>query len=519
MLLLVLAVILPANCVWSQPPNFTEEEAAYQQALQYIEQHRKNNVTITVSDLAGRPLRNANVSYMQTSHDFVFGVFGNGWGIPNEDDAAGWRLYCDLVTKINATIVMTTWYFWAYTEPERGKFVWYSADMQFQRIWNHCPASRFIIVFANLNQEREQTPGWVGINRLNNETFFAEFKQDLYDYVSHVVKKYASRVDYWVTEAELNLNTAMAFLWRNITKGIEIDLIEAHAIRDADPDARILLMPGYITKGGEPAHEFAKRFLALDVNIDGFSIETYPDDYGGAYKHTPIFYKQVINELQALGKPVFIMETGYPSQPCVPCDEKGGWIPWSRDEPTQAAWVKYMTGISYGTEGVIGITYYPVDILDPSGAVQAFTNFGLLTRQGRAKQAYWTCLEQIQMFTTSGSETTDAQGRLSFRGFAGNYVITVTTAYGQKSETHIHVQQLSNSTYAEQQDFSITLAPQPIINSTSAITSRTTTASSQAVQIATAAIDVRPAILLGAIAVVGIAAAVSLAIQRKRRKR
>jgi hypothetical protein len=92
-ILLIGLVFLGGVSGSSQPPGFWEEERAYQAALQYIEQQRKSDVLIKVVDQGGAPVKDASISYQQTTHDFAFGFTGNpGWATPS-DEAQGWKLF------------------------------------------------------------------------------------------------------------------------------------------------------------------------------------------------------------------------------------------------------------------------------------------------------------------------------------------------------------------------------------------------------------------------------------------
>ncbi|HXZ89929.1 MAG TPA: hypothetical protein VEG61_02605, partial [Candidatus Dormibacteraeota bacterium] len=258
--------------------------------------------------------------------------------------------------------------------------------------------------------------------------------------------------------------------------------------------------------------------------------EAYPwKDWSLNAEGTPVFYRQYAKSMADLGRPVFIQETGYPSEGCGElCVDN--WPAWNRvfDESTQAAWVRYMLGIAFGTEGIIGVTSWFVDLRPDDWSVQSFKSMGLATRDGRAKQAYSAYLDEVENFTTSGRGITDAQGRVSFRGFAGYYTIAVTAADGQRSKIGIHVLQLSNSTHAGRQDFTITFAPHPMVNSTSTTIQIATTTSaivmtspSQTVvttssQEITPSPNYEPYIIAG---VIGIVAAVCFAVVRRRTRR
>lgn len=608
--LLLGLVLLSGVASSSQPPGFWDEERAYQAALQYIEHHRKSDVSITVVDQAGVPVKGATVDYQQTTHDFAFGFIGNpGWASPsdeapgwkyfeftqgqyrvaqpgkaqlasgencrsgsclhvkvdrdqnlgiNSDDVAigpgaayevtfwikvvqappsgigptfgvywgkgavgsawqgvdlslatprltpgdympitlevaaprtatraiigvrvnmegahpgdvefylddvsftrsgstqnllsnpgfepteaqAWALWSELCRSMNAWIQLV-WQVWPDTEPQPDVFQWETADYWFQRILGRCPGAHFIVLFSDLScggcpRLGTYVPNWVEVERLTDAVVFERFKQDLYDYVYHVAQRYASKVQWWSTMNEINWRTP-ELLGGDIEKAIEIDRIIIKAIRDAHPPAKVLLATSFF----EPARdfpslspfEFAQRALQAGLQVDGITLQAWP--YAQA---TPLFYQSYVRQLASLGKPVFIQETGYPSQPTQPARL---WRAWGGilDEPTQAAWVKYMTAIPYGTENVMGVLLvFAVD--DNTIPSWPFTHMGLFTREGRTKQAYDVYRQHIKMFTTTGSGSTDESGKIAFRGFAGEYTVTVTAPDGRKVEQTIHV--------------------------------------------------------------------------------
>jgi hypothetical protein len=605
-LVLVLSGFLTQS-IYSQPPGFWEEERAYQAALQYIEQHRKSDVSIKVVDQAAAPVKGASVSYQQTTHDFFLGFGGDptatpsdeplGWkfleliqgewdlarpgkakvvsgekcrsgnclhvkvnhdqnlwfnsddvpivanapyevtfwikviqapasvaalefGIAwakgaigtewqkvganlitprltvgdytqlmiktnaptqatrarfrvwidmegasgdlefylddislvrssstqnllrnpsfEETEAAAWALWSELCQSMNAWIAFEAW--WSDIEPQPDVFQWEIADFRLGRILDRCPGAHFIQFFT-FGGGLRHIPNWVEFKQLNDLVVFERFKQDLYDYVYHVVQRYADKVQWWTTLNELNTDEILGDLKITIEKAIEVDRVIALAIRDAHPQAKILLATSYFNPAYDSPtispFEFAQRALRAGLQVDGIALEAYP-----FAKATPLFYQSYVRQLASLGKPVFIQETGYPSQP-----GPGEWMAWGKifDETTQAAWVKYMIAIPYGTENVLGVLL--VIAVDGRFPDWPFNTMGLFTREGRTKQAYDVYRQHIQRFTTVGSGNTNGQGQLAFRGFAGEYTVIVTAPDGRKVEQTIHVREKAENNF------------------------------------------------------------------------
>jgi GH35 family endo-1,4-beta-xylanase len=361
-----------------------------------------------------------------------------------QTEAEAWALWSELCRSMNAWVQLM-WNVWPYTEPQPDVFRWEIADFWFQRILGRCPGARFILIFAV--HEAVRLPAWVDVNRLRDPSAFERFKQDLYDYVYRVAQRYRDRVRWWGTQNEANTDPVLR-MFGTLEKVIEMDRVIVEAIRNAHPQAKILLVTSYF----EPARafpaispfEFAQRALRAGLRVDGITLQAWP--YAQA---TPLFYQNYVRQLASLGKPVFIQETGYPSRSTQPARI---WQAWSGvfNEVIQAAWAKYMTTIPYGTENVIGVLWvFAVD--DNTIPNWPFTHMGLFTRDGSTKQAYGVYREHIRMFTTTGSGRTAESGEITFRGFAGDYTVTVTAPDGRKVEETIHINE------GERNEFTITL--------------------------------------------------------------
>jgi len=70
---------------------------------------------------------------------------------------------------------------------------------------------------------------------------------------------------------------------------------------------------------------------------------------------------------------------------------------------------------------------------------------GLLHADLSPKPAYLALKELIDSWTTSGNGTTDDNGELFFRGFAGDYDVTVETVDGRSLEARIHINEQRES--------------------------------------------------------------------------
>lgn len=438
--------------VWGQPPDFAEEEAAFQQALQWIKQYRMAPVSAQIVDQSGTPQLGIPIQYTQVTHDFITVLEGTAWSLPN--NTLAWSQWSNLASSTSAAVKLSL-ALWRFIEPQRGVFVWNNgADQAFQTILNHYPKARFVVMFNDLNCCSYARPAWIPFNALSNDAVFQGFKQDLYDYIYHVVQRYSNRVLYWETEAEYQ-------------KAIQVDQVMVNAIRAADPNAKVLLFVANPNFAPDP-FTFAQEALRSGIKPDGISFEAYPGS-----GDTPLFIKDYMQELASLGLPVFLDGTGYPSQATYGCP----WTPtnecfpaWNYEfgENNQALWHKYEIALAYGTPNVIGIGFPQggdqsvqgsgLGQLSSTKDLDQWEYFGFFTWDGHPKQAYYTYQQLIQNFTTTGKAETNSTGQIFFRGFAGNYSITLPNVSTNALMVHVR------EGYVNQ--FVITLGKTPSLTST-----------------------------------------------------
>jgi hypothetical protein len=355
-----------------------------------------------------------------------------------EDEAEAWELWTELCQDTSPMIALE-WGIWREIEPQPDVFHWELADYWFGRILARHPDAQFLLWFWFGDRS---VPDWVNFDRLSEPEVFEKFKQDVYDYVYHVAQRYSDKVRWWGTHNESNTEVVLGW-FNTIDNAVEVNRTIIEAIRDVEAGSKIMLTTSAVfadgTIPGVSPLEYARTALEAGLRVDGISLEAYPWPLAN-----PLFYRDYARQLASLGKPVFIQETGYPSRssPTSWCFQAWGE---RYDEPAQAAWVKYMTAIPFGTSELIGVFY--VFAVDSQCADWEYKDMGLFTRDARTKQAYDVYRQHIQMFTTSGSATTDDKGEIAFRGFAGEYTITVTAPDGCSLEETFHIGQESDNSF------------------------------------------------------------------------
>ena len=409
------------------PPDFQAEGTNYLQALQSVAASREVPITVEVQGQNDSHLASQSLLYNQTSSDFVAGITGSGWALPgfsSEATPSAWSSWSEVCGVTN--VVELDWQEWGAVEPNPNEFVWSNADQQFNEVLSHCPGARFIVMFDDLSGYGQPwynttVPGWVPYNDLSNATAFQQFRNDLYGYVYHIVRRYREEVAYWLTENELGLSPAQTELGNSTEKAVQVDTTVISAIRAADPGARVMLSDSSYSASPDP-YTFAQDVVQSGTKPDGIAIEAYAANP----LITPFFYKEYIQSLESFGLPILIQETGYPSGPTTcawATTPSGCWAGWGGvfSPQIQADWLKFVFTFALSDNNTVGIIW-------PFGIDENITDwqtFGLVGQNGTYKPAFYDYKQFVRSITTSGTAATNATGEATFVGFPGNYSLRI----------------------------------------------------------------------------------------------
>jgi hypothetical protein len=276
-------------------------------------------------------------------------------------------------------------------------------------------------------------PAFADFDHISDPEVFLRYKQLVYDFVFKVVTYYRGTISAYITQWEINWPGHAVFESRlaeripwTVEQAVELDKIVSKAIRDADPDAIVMLgtsspFGGWTPYDADP-FEFAESCLKAGVDVDMVAFEFYPSE------GSPADFHEYVRKLAKLGKPIFIEETGYPSEK--PDAEESwlkGWKWQAFDEHTQALWFRYVFTLAFGMCGVSGVGIVSMRDMQATASHHRWTNsFGLFTTTWQPKESATTLRELIADFTTSGTARTDIKGAVSVRGFAGDYSVHVS---------------------------------------------------------------------------------------------
>lgn len=501
----------------------SREEQLLKTAMSYIETNRKGTVEMRlVSNATGSPVSGARVEYQQISHDFIFGAQVVPWGSGTPD------MVTDLGLEWSGDVGLN----WAQIEPSQGLFDFKETDAHVNwllengrlRLWGRFHG--LLLDWNSLGWAPPQPPGYSGFDRISDPVAFEQYKQLLYEFVFQVASHYRGKFSGYMTQLEVNwpsvvirTGVAKAPVW-TIQQAVEVEKVVTKAVRNADPEAIIILA----TSGIEPVDaqhshlptdltpmDFTRLCIKSGVDFDIVALEVYPMD------GTPASYYDYVRNLAALGKPAFINESGYPSSrpddwiksqpdPQAAADWVMSWRWHVFDEHAQALWVKYLFTLLFGLKGVAGVNLWLVsDIKDGVTGVLLFKNMGVYNVNGSRKESALLLRALLMNFTTSGTTTTDVDGQLALRGFAGNYTVNVE-GY-EPFIVHVPEAVAINST--------ITLIPKKLSTTTMTSASLSTTAISQQ----TTPFEGLPGLYPISLAVIFMALVVATVLWSRRKKR
>jgi GH35 family endo-1,4-beta-xylanase len=261
---------------------------------------------------------------------------------------------------------------------------------------------------------------------------FEQLKDNVYNHAYNLADRYKGKIDTWEVN-EMNLASANAL---NLTQEQKLELMKVFgtAIREANPQAKILngstALPYEFTDGipfptllkdGGPSDIIGLELYYSGVNDEGNS------NIGLDLATT----SDLLDSYSTFGKPTYIKELSAPSTQV----SGSSWLhqPW--DMQTQAEYLESIYTIAFSKPLVQGITW-SWGISDNDAFI---IGGGLLDASSNPKPAYFTLKNLLNSWTTSDSGVTDSSGEYGFRGFGGEYSVTINDADGNSFSTTVHV--------------------------------------------------------------------------------
>jgi endo-1,4-beta-xylanase len=384
-------------------------------AAERIEQHRKGELTVTVTDASGRPVPRRVVSVEQQDSAFLFGC--NMFRLDPEDEGQ-WqrdyrRLFCELLNY--ATLP----FYWGQYEREPG--VTRRARLEGMASW--C-AVHGVRTKGHPLVWHEVFPAWAEEqDRPALELLEARVRQtvsgfgglvDIWDVINEatVSERFDNAVGRWAREAGATGIAAEAFRWA----------------REAAPDATLVVNDFNVSPQYE---EQIEGLLAHDCRPDVIGIQSHM--HAGEQELDHVW--GVCETYGRFGLPLHYTELTVLSGHYIPSGVN--WSSYREDEwPTtpegeekQWRYLEQFYTLLFSHPAVEAITVW--DFAD-GGWMNA--PGGLVRRDLSPKPAYDRLLELVRgEWRTNVRLTTDGEGQAAVRGFYGRYEV-VDAVSGARTE-------------------------------------------------------------------------------------
>ena len=374
-----------------------------------IEKHRKADVTVSVVDASGRPLAGAEVRVEMTRHAFLFGSNIFKWGkCPDANSEAAYRKrYADLLNY--ATLP----FYWPSYEPRRGRPI----HEQTTRVAQWCK-EQGILCKGHPLAWNVGDPRWLPED-------LEEIRRLQMARIEDCVGRFAGLIDRWDVVNEATHFDRADFvnrrapkhsaMWKKVGRMEFTRQCFVHA-RKAGPKAT-LLINDYRT---DPAYEKVIKQLVDKGGrrmYDVIGIQSHM--HGGAWPTKKIW--DVCQRYARFGVPLHFTETTIVSG-----KRAGGkWPSTPAGEAYQAREVVRFYTMLFSHPAVEAVTWW--DFSDHRAWQGAPAGF--LRADMTPKPAYEALHKLIKgKWWTKAALRTDAKGRANFRGFAGDYRLTVSAA-------------------------------------------------------------------------------------------
>jgi endo-1,4-beta-xylanase len=423
--------------LWATSSNLLSQDIKQMEARmmkeadENIEKFRKGDVSIQFKSKNGKVISNAKVSISQKSHDFLFGCII--FDLIRGENTYKPDLFKERYKKIFNLAVFP--FYWPSYEQHQGFTRW--EDMLPVIDWckaNGITTKGHPLVWAT----QSGTPQWL------TRYTIAETEELLKSRVINITSGFSDKIELWdVVNEPVNVKT-----WRHkiqnfndnndwgVTDTISLiaDYVEkalqwAHK---GNPDATLMINEyrtladnGVRKRYDDLLTELKKR----NAPLSGIGIQAHEPRQEW---FSPVEVWKTFDEYQRFGYPIHITEF-HPQSSGVPIT--GNWRTGSWTPEAQAEFTEQFVKLCFGHPAVVSINWWGFsdrNIWLPGG--------GLVDEEYNPKPVYIMLDKLInQTWKTNATIQTDGQGNISFRGFFGEYDVTLFTTDGKQRIFPVHV--------------------------------------------------------------------------------
>jgi GH35 family endo-1,4-beta-xylanase len=407
------------------------EARMMKQAGENIEKYRKGDVTIQFRSRDGKPVKNAQAEIRQKSHDFMFGCII--FDLVGDENNYKPDLFKERFKKVFNLAVFP--FYWPSYESTQGFTIW---EKMLPTI-DWCKANGITtkghpLVWAT----QSGTPQWltrynVGETeellktRVLNITSGFRDKIELFDVVNEPVnvKSWKHKMEDFTNENDWGVTDTISLVADYVEKALQW----AH---QGNPKATLLINE-YMTLVDKDVRQRYDELLSelkkRNAPISGMGIQGHEPRQEW---FSPVEVWKTFDLYSRFGYPIHITEF-HPQSSGVPIT--GGWRTGSWTSEAQTEFTEQFVKLCFGHPAVASINWWGLsdrNIWLPGG--------GLIDAEYNPKPVYIMLDKLInQTWRTNSTLQTDNQGTIAYRGFYGNYEITLHTPDGRIRVFPVHV--------------------------------------------------------------------------------
>lgn len=387
----------------------SREDAIFQVAQQDIEKFKKMDISLRVNDCSGKSISGLVVDFQQKTNDFIFGV---GWPENNQ-------LVALKETGFNGAIKEAWW-----GEVTIDGVNYDFREDQFTPITQQ---GMDIVMHTGVWITPITNPNWYFFPRMIFKLTPAEIGDLARNFSSKVTEHFRDRMS--IFDVFNEPQNAFYTLHLTMDDVVNIASASAEGARQGAPNVPTYInfyyaylgeMSWYINANNETfptPEEILKAILQKQVPFDNIGLEFYNSpsiDFG--------IYDDTIEHYSKFGKSIFVSELSF----------SGNWRDAISNQ-TAAQWAEYAYTIAFSKPYVTGIVWIPGN--GPENPAYLFQ------QNGDPRPTLDTIGKLIHNWRTSGKSTTDEQGVITWRGFAGDYDIHWIDPNGSEQTLPVHVTQ------------------------------------------------------------------------------
>ncbi|MEM4246145.1 MAG: hypothetical protein QW390_02495 [Candidatus Bathyarchaeia archaeon] len=325
-------------------------------------------------------------------------------------------------------------FWWTEIEYVQGRFNYGSSEGQINYVKSSYPGTKIIGSIMGIVppypgwwwSPMKDPPDWSFYrSAVTNSTAFREYKSQVYEFVFTFVSHHKDDVEIWVTTRELSYLDRFQ-LYRNniaekqslgrIDQAVALHKVIARAIRDADPDAFVVLGAaaprGVDTAAYVDTRTLVESCLLSNVTFDAVGFEVAPWTGLDAEE-----FDEYMKNMSIFNKRLFPFLVGYPSS------YKGDSTYWSSrtfDEDAQAEWLRAILLSCFNNKNLLGFGYSSFQ----DSSAQEDEGWGLVTYEGTPKKAYQTYKDLISKYRTESEIQTTSEKMLILNQDTGSLFLT-----------------------------------------------------------------------------------------------